>query len=380
MSGGLPPVAAGAGPIDAPPSLADRLRGWRAALVANPAFRRFAARNLLTRPVARRQTAALFDLSAGFVYSQILFAFVRLRLPELLATGPQDAAAIAAATGLPEQGAERLLRAAVALRLAERRSGGRFGLGMLGAALVGNEGVRAMIEHHALLYADLGDPVGLLRGRRDTRLAAFWNYRDADPAEAEAYSRLMAASQDFIATEVLDALPLRGRRCLLDVGGGTGAFVEAVARRHPELRLKLFDLPPVAENARRRLAAAGLGDRIEIVAGSFKDDSLPAGADVITLVRVLHDHDDEAARSLLAAARRALPPGGMLVVAEPMAATPGAERAGDAYFGFYLMAMASGRPRSRDEIAAMIEAAGFRRPRALATATPLLASVLVAAA
>ena len=98
----------------------------------------------------------------------------------------------------------------------------------------------------------------------------------------------------------------------------------------------------------------------------------------MSLVRVLHDHDDAPAMVLLRSIFAALPPGGALFIAEPMAQTPGAETMGDAYFGFYLLAMGSGRPRSAAEIAAMLRAAGFTRIRNLPTAMPLNASAIIA--
>ncbi len=108
-----------------------------------------------------------------------------------------------------------------------------------------------------------------------------------------------------------------------------------------------------------RFARAGLADRAEAVGGDFADGALPPGADVISLVRVIHDHDDSAALALLRAARAALPPGGVLLLAEPMAETPGAQAAGDAYFGIYLLAMGQGRPRSVPVLTAMLQQAGF---------------------
>ena len=77
---------------------------------------------------------------------------------------PQTASALALRFDLPLPATERLLAAAVSLDLVEPRSGGRYGLGKLGAPLVGNEAVTAMVEHHAVLYADLQDPLALLRG------------------------------------------------------------------------------------------------------------------------------------------------------------------------------------------------------------------------
>ena len=97
-----------------------------------------------------------------------------------------------------------------------------------------------------------------------------------------------------------------------------------------------------------------------------------------SLVRVLHDHDDAPALALLRAIHAALPPAGTLIIAEPMAGTPGAEPAGDAYFGMYLLAMGSGRPRTAGEIAALLHQAGFARSRALRTAMPLTVRLIVA--
>lgn len=368
-------------------SLLDRLLAVRDRLLASNAFRRWAAAFPLTRPIARRRATALFDLGAGFVYAQVLAACVRLQVFDRLFEGPATAVELAPRLGLTAAAAERLLAAAVPLRLVSRRSGGRYGLGPLGAAVVDNPGVAAMIEHHALLYADLADPVALLRGEvGETELMRYWAYArsqrpsDLNPDKVARYSALMAASQPMVAAEILAAYPLARHRCLLDVGGGEGAFLVEVAAAAPELHLMLFDLPPVAERARVRFAARGLAGRAQAFGGSFFADELPNGADIVSLVRVIHDHDDAAAMAILRAARRALPDGGTLLLAEPMADTPGARSMGDAYFGFYLLAMGSGRPRTVQELGRMLAEAGFASSHQLATRTPMLTRVLVARA
>jgi demethylspheroidene O-methyltransferase len=305
-----------------------RLRSLRNRLLASPGFQRWAAAFPLTRPVARRHTRELFDLVAGFVYSQVLAACVALDLFEDLRREEElHTAALAERHGLPAERLRVLLRAAVSVRLLERAGEERWTLGPRGAALLGNPGVVAMIEHHALLYQDLADPLALLRGDAATRLAAYWGYAGAEaPAALEsgrvsAYSELMASSQQLVAGEILAAYPLQRHRRLLDVGGGLGAFTAAVAARIPDLELAMFDLPAVAEQARARLAAAGLAARIQAHGGDFFRDVLPAGADVITLVRIVHDHDDPNVRVLLRAVHQALPEGGRLLLAEPMAET-----------------------------------------------------------
>lgn len=359
-----------------------RWLAWRNRLLASPRFQRFAARFPLTRPIARRRARALFDLVAGFTYSQILAACVETELFDLLADEPVEADTVAAQLDLPRDGAERLLRGAAALGLVEPL-GAAWTLGRHGAALRGNRGIAEMVAHHHLLYADLADPVDLFRrGGGGGALSRHWHYAEAagqgDGESVGAYSALMAASQPLIANQTIDAYPFRRHRRLLDIGGGEGAFLAAVGARVPSLELALFDLPAVGERARGRLAASGLASRATIHGGDFLRDPLPKGYDLISLVRVLHDHDDVPAMILLRAIYAALPVGGRLLLVEPMAQIPGAAPAGDAYFGVYLLAMGSGRPRSPAEIRTMLIAAGFSRPKCLPMALPLTASAIVA--
>ncbi len=363
----------------------DRVLALRDRLVSSDRFREWAARFPLTRPIARRRARALFDLCAGFVYTQVLLTCVRLRLPEILLEGPQTEAQLAQRLALTPDATARLLAAAISLKLVSRRGRDRFGLGSLGAALAHNRAITAMIEHHTMLYADLNDPVALLRGEKPaTELARYWPYADGDrPANLAAdqvapYTALMSASQPMVAAEVLGAYDFSRHRCLLDVGGGEGIFVSAVAARHARLRLMVFDLPPVAERANARFATGGLAGRATAFGGDFFADALPQGADIISLVRVALDHPDESVLAILRAARRALPPDGTLLLAEPMSGTSGAEPIADAYFGFYLAAMGRGRPRSPARFEEMLREAGFGQVRLHSTGTPLVARVLTA--
>ena len=372
--------------VAVPVSWRERWLRCRDRLLMSPRFHHWAVRLPLTRWVARRRSRELFDLTAGFVYSQVLFACVQLRVLEHLAAGPRSLAELAQQLQLPEQGARRLLLAAASLRLVAPRGAG-FGLGDLGAAMLGNPAIAAMVSHHRALYADLADPVLLLRGGmpgQTTQLAAYWPYAadaaTANPAASEAgdYSQLMADSQALIAGDILASYSFSRHRLLLDIAGGQGAFVSAVLKRWPRLQAHVLDLPAVAERASASFAAAGLAARATAVGGNMFAAELPSGADVISLVRVLHDHDDAPALALLRAIRATLAPGGHLLIAEPMAGTAGAEPAGDAYFGFYLLAMGSGRPRTVDELKDMVRVAGFDQVRELATPRPLLVRLLLA--
>jgi len=355
---------------------------WRNQILESARFQRFAARFPLTRPIARRRARALFGLVTGFVYSQILAACIELGLLDLLAAGPHDTATIARKLDLSPEAAERLLRGAAALGLAEPL-GSRWALGATAAAMRGNGGIAEMVAHHRLFYADLADPVGLLRrGGGGGALSGLWHYAESEgqgDAKAVAeYSALMAASQPMLAAQAIDSYPFHKHQRLLDVGGGEGAFLTAMGARVQGLDLGLFDLPAVVESARTRFESARLALRTTVFGGDFIAGPLPPGFDIISLIRVLHDHDDAPALALLRNIHAALPPGGRLFIAEPMAQTPGAEPSGDGYFGFYLLAMGSGKPRTPAEISALLRQAGFSSSRLLSTAIPLVTRAMLA--
>lgn len=363
----------------------ERWVATRNRVLADPGFQRFAARFFLTRPIVRSKARAMFNLVAGFTYSQVIAACIEVKLLDLLADCARDLDDIAAQIDMSPAAADRLLRAAASIGLVERLGAARWALGGDGAALRGNRGIAEMVAHHRLLYADLADPVALLRrGAGGGQLSNYWTYAESagqgEGHEVAAYSGLMAASQPLIATHVIDSYDFTRHRRMLDVGGGQGAFIAAVAARIPAIALGLFDLPAVGERARIALDAAGFGPRVTIHGGNFLDDALPGGHDLITLIRVLHDHDDAPAMQLLRNIRAALSPGGRLLIAEPMAETRGAEPAGDGYFGMYLWAMGSGRPRSMKEIASMLQAAGFSTSKRVSTPLPLTVSAIVAEA
>lgn len=365
--------------------------GWikrRNATFAHPRFQYWAAKLPVIRRIARNRAGGAFDLVAGFSYSQILRACVESGLFEVLKQGPLSAAYVADRIALSNEATLTLLRAARALQLTEEAGPDLWMLGEQGAVLAADYGAQAMIRHHRLMYRDLADPIALLRADRaePTELSRFWSYAGAlhgaaeRGAETTEYSELMAASQHFVADQVLASFTFPRNARLLDVGGGHGAFLKRIGAAYPELELGLFDLPEVVETGRGVLAAQVGESRLQVHPGNFFEDPIPAGYDIVSLVRILHDHDDEPAMRLLRNIRASLAPGARLMIAEPMARIPGAEGMGEAFFGLYLWAMGSGRPRSPEEIRRMLTDAGFARTRSVATLQPVNASIVLAQA
>lgn len=352
-------------------------------LIARPGFQRWASAFALTRGTAAKDGAELFDIVQGFVKSQVLFALVELRVLHRLMDGPQTVESLAVVSDLTIDRMDRLLRAATAMKLIRLDRKGRYSLARKGAALIGVPGLEDMIRHHAAFYRDLSDPVALLRDEVDTELAAFWPYvfgadRAKDVETSNRYSDLMARSQEMVAADTLSAVNLRHTKHLLDVGGGYGVFAEAAAQKHPDLRATVFDLPAVQEQASERMGASKASNRLAFVPGSFRDDPLPDGADTVSLIRVLYDHEDDTVADLLRQVFDALPEGGRLVISEPMSGGDRPEIAGDVYFSFYCLAMKTGTVRGPARIKDLCQAAGFAEIRDFPSRRPFVTTALTA--
>ena len=367
----------------------DRMLAWLERLYASPRLYSFSLTNPFTRWVTRRRTQKLFDLMAGFVHTQVMLGCIRLDLFKMLHQAPADLQQIAARVNMPAPVLQRLLLSAVSLGLLECRSQSRFGLGPLGVPLAKHDGIAAMIEHNHLLYADMQDPVGFLNNAWQGDMAAYWPYaHDAQAATRAAqdkfsrYSDLMAASQGFVVEEILSSYFFDEHQCVLDVGAGKGRFACDMAAHAPHLKVKLFDLPPVLELAKNNVQQRGMSERMNFYPGSFLHDELPQGADLVTLVRVAHDHPDDVVKQLLQKIHAALPLGGVLLLAEPMAQTMSASQSGpaqaDAYFHFYLLAMGAGRLRTPEELMRLMAEAGFGQIEHLPNAMPIHAQLIVA--
>ena len=354
-----------------------RWRLFRNRLLADTKFQQWAARTPLIRRIASKKAVELHHLTAGFVYTQTLTAVVQSNLLAVLQGRIESTKSVAAMCGLTASAAHTLLTAAQALKLTEEVSRGFWMVGELGASVLGNPAVADMVKHHQVLYRDLADPLAILRHRDKTGLRDYWSYvpggNNPDDGHRE-YSQLMSSSLALISDHILETFPLTDYQSLIDVAGGTGNFARMVKKRYPDITATVLDLPEVVSEAKNQFPRCD----IRFVATDMFRSPLPKDVELFSLVRVLHDHDDEPVVSLLTRLHEALKPGGRLLIAEPMAGTTGAEAIGDTYFGFYLWAMGSGRPRTADELKGMCLAAGFSGIREFNTPIPALTRVLVA--
>ncbi|UMP06453.1 methyltransferase [Amycolatopsis sp. EV170708-02-1] len=140
---------------------------------------------------------------------------------------------------------------------------------------------------------------------------------------------------------------------LVDVGGGHGSLLAAILKANPLMRGHLVDLAPTAAAAERELREQGLGDRVEVSAGSFFDP-LPPGADAYLLSDILHDWDDEHAHRILARCAEAAGTGSRVLVIEAVGGL-GAQTEWD----LVMLVLYGGRERRLDELRELAAAHGL---------------------
>lgn len=335
----------------------------------------------ITKWIAHREAVSLYNICAGFAYTQILRACVEMDLFKVLAEEPRSLAALARKFQVPEGRLEVLLDGAIALKLIRQQKTGDYAIALSAAALIADDGLASIIRHHDLMYQDLADPLAFLRNKGGQSMQDFWNYdmtHTASAGSASDYTSVMASTQAMVASQVVAAYPFKRHRQMADVGGGLGVFATAVARSAPRLSITLLDLPGVAERANHHIAAEGLQAQVKAVAGDYRDLVLPEDTDLVTLVRVLHDQDDDDAARLMANVYRAVRPGTRILLAETMKDSGGSRTIGAGYFGLFLLAMGRGRVRSKAQISSFLRDAGFDDIHEYSTGLPAIVRVLTA--
>jgi predicted O-methyltransferase YrrM len=136
-----------------------------------------------------------------------------------------------------------------------------------------------------------------------------------EPAKLEQFMDAMAGISAGNFQAFAEKFDCSKYKTLTDVGGATGLLSMLVAKQHPHMTCTSTDLPEATEIAKRKIAEAGLSDRVKAEPIDFFNDAIPK-ADVVTMGMILHDWNLEKKMHLIRSAYDALPEGGAFVVVE----------------------------------------------------------------
>jgi len=323
----------------------------------------------------------LLHLMNGCRVTQALYVAARLGLADLLQDGARGSEELARATGADARALRRLLRALVSLGVFAEDADGRFAPSELGALL--RSDVPGSLRAAAIFFGDernwhawgelersvmSGEPV---RGPRGTQ--AFLEEGARDPEGAALFNAAMTSLTSAFDAAVTAAYDFSRLGTLVDVGGGQGALISSILAANPALRGILFDIPPVIESARGRIAEAGLAGRCALVAGDFFA-SVPAGGNAYVLKWVIHDWDDEHSAAILRSCHRAMARDGRLLLVErvvPERIDQSADTQGMLLGDLNMLLVTGGRERTAAEYQALLARADFALARIVPTGTQL---------
>jgi hypothetical protein len=297
----------------------------------------------------------------GIVAAQAIHAAVKLRIPELLASGPQSASALAAEAGADASALERLLRVLSSFGIFTVTQDGNFANNAASEELKddrpNSQRDAALFLPAAFLWRPIGDLYESVRTGEPSfpRIFGkpFFEYLAANPQDAEVFNAVMTQGIAFTSPALLAAYDFSRFKLIVDVGGGEGALLREILLATPGLEGILFDLPQTVARAGEVLTGE-IATRCRIVGGSFFD-SVPGGGDLYILKGVIHDWPDEDAVRILRSTRHAIGPAGTLLLIENP--VDSADRPVGAME--LLMLVIGGRERSTADFRSILAPSGF---------------------
>jgi hypothetical protein len=300
----------------------------------------------------------------GYWTTFSIAAAAKLGVADRLAAGPAAIDDLARSCEAHPESLYRLLRALASVGIFREEEGRRFANTPLSEALRSDVpgSMRGLAQMTLMLHLRAWPEVEHAVRTGETAFskvfgAELFDYLGTHSEAARVFDSAFSGYTAMVSNAVAAAYDFSRFTRVVDVGGGGGALLAAVLARVPGARGVTFDLPHVAARARETLQKAGVADRGETVGGDFFQ-AVPEGGDAYLLKMILHDWDDARAIAILANVRKAIRPGGSLLVVEVVVDGPN-EGAPAKLLDVNMLVMTGGRERTRAEYAELFRAAGF---------------------
>ena len=327
---------------------------------------------------------AMLQMIQGFWQSRAVYAAAKLGIPDLLKDGAKSSEELAEATGTHAPSLYRLLRALDCVGVFREYEGRRFSLTPLGETL--RSDVPGSLRYFAI--EELGEnhyPAWekVLYSVRTGAIAfnhvfgaSKWEYMTQHPDEARIFDEAMGSFSSVVAEAIVGAYDFSASETVVDVGGGDGRLLAAILKANVQARGVLADLPHVAEGARRRFESEGLAGRCEVAGGDFFASA--PGGDTYVLKWIIHDWDDAQSAAILTNCRKALAPGGKVLIIEAVL-QPGRATSFGKFVDLNMLVMTGGRERTKAEYRALLHSAGLQLRQIVPTQTEMSIIEAVAA-
>lgn len=325
----------------------------------------------------------IVQLAFGSMASQTLRAALRLGVFDLIGDGRRPAGEVAADAGAEHQPMTRLLRALAGLGLMEEHEPDAFSVTAAGALL--DSGRPDSLVSFVRMFTD---PAivrawdGLDSSVRTGEIAFdavfgtdFFSHLGRHPELSADFNAAMSQASEETAAVLPHAYDFGRFTSVTDVGGGDGSVLARILAAHPALTGVLHDTEDGLAQAPETLDRHGVADRCSLAAGDFFR-SVPGGSDLYLIKSVLHDWSDDQAVAILGHCRAVLPPGGRVLIVEPVlpevVGTGAAAHAADGGITYLsdlnMLVNLGGRERTRKDFEEVCHRAGL----SVVSVTPLL--------
>jgi len=324
----------------------------------------------------QQAVAPLLRAAFGAQTAQILYVAAKLALADHLSDKPQTPIDLALALDVDARALERVLRGLASLGACEEIDGTGFVLTSLGEYLRTDhdDSIQPRIilntEVHAALWADL---LGTMKTGESASQRVFgmpfYDYLVHNAAAASVFDRTMTSAgwlrHRLKAT--VEAYDFGQFAAIVDVGGGNGTFLVELLKRYSAPRGTVFDVPRLAEVARQTIEAARLNARCQFLSGDAFA-AVPAGGDGYVLSNFVNSFGDDETLGLLQNVRRAIVPGGRLLLIDWVMPIGDEPTNGFRYWDSVTMDLImlaafgsrGGYVRTRSQFEALLNAAGFK--------------------
>ncbi|RJP25875.1 MAG: methyltransferase domain-containing protein [Candidatus Abyssobacteria bacterium SURF_5] len=313
----------------------------------------------------RSHLMSIIAQSRAFWEARILLTAAELDVFEPVLKTEKTAEAVAQELNADARGTEMLLDAVASLGLLDKKKGKfrvRPGYEKF-LAKSSPETILPLLMHMAHLWDRWGRLTDIVcKGAEDVMGAP----GERDEESLNAFIGAMHALGRRMADEVVSRLDLKGRKKLIDVGGGSGVYTIALLKAAPQMRATVFDYPAVIKIAEKKLAEEKLSDRVELVRGNFYKDALPSGHDLALLSAIIHQNSRKQNVDLYRKVYDALVPGGMIVIRDYVMNEEHTQPPDGAFFAINMLVNTEGGGTySFSEISEDLHNAGFREAKLL---------------
>ncbi|MDR4496484.1 MAG: acetylserotonin O-methyltransferase [Candidatus Scalindua sp.] len=315
----------------------------------------------------------LSHMIQGYKNSQLVYLAAKLGVADLLAAGPKSADEIVISTGTNAQALCRIMNGFVWCGLVIQREDKLFELTSLGECL--RSDASDSLKDEALFTGEiLGPAWSAIHNTVKTGITGFdhffgmgiFQYLTEHPEIGESFNKVMVKCTAAMSESVLAVYDFSPYREVVDVGGGFGALLTSILKKHPGIHGVLFDISSVIQGAKDRLEKEGLLNRCTIVAGDFFN-SVPQGGDLYILKSIIHDWDEADCLRILKNCHKAMGTRGKILLVEWIMPEIVDNATNGVNLDLTMLMVSGGQERTEREYRALFDSAGFQLNRIIPT-------------